>query len=513
MYEQGFKFAPLWAIQQYRCEVGNSPGPARNNLYDRFLKRITLHPPTDRDYGEIESDILDHLTVSPLLEVLITEWTELFELIVHHPSIDVVDSCRGLKLALELGHNDYAKPLLCNLVKIAKVEWTEKNENPNKRLHIDLHEGHLNTWCLERIFCSISDEEFKFEDCPKVPIYLFSCLEGKLNFSHVASIDLSGNSLDRIPDCLLFLTEVTYLNLQVNDIEFMPDVQFPPKLTKNLPLPALKELNINSNRLKGTIPLWIFCHKNLEKLNLAHNFLNFFEDKYFDEFGLTEFETKIKEVNLQRNAITHIPRYIKKWKSLSSLNLSGNSLKMIPREIWSLDKLDQLDLSDNLIDKIEYIHGASPSTPITDEENRNHTAILEGEKYNGQICRLSELKLSSNNLQEPPKLVDTTPNLHRLFLQENRGITYLDLNFLPRSLRYLDYSDCRIGEIIFSPNNIQQEMCDQIFNGGKQFIFLTVLYLNGNLKLQNIILGKFLVINKFITGQFKNVLQGTLFAS
>ena len=469
-----------------------------------LLKRITHHPPSDRDYVEIGWQDLEFLTASPLLEVLIIEWTELFELIVYHASLDVVDSCRGLKLALELGYADYVHPLICNLVGVTKEKLKRRNrKSSNKRLHMDLHEGHLNTWCLNGILDIVTDKEFKFEDCPKVPKHLLNPLEGKLNFNHVVSIDLGGNSLDRIPEGLLFLAEVTHLNLQVNDIDFIPDVPFSPESTKNRPLPALKDLNINSNRLKGTIPLWIICHKNLEKLNLAHNFLNFVRDENFDELGIIDLETKLREVILQKNEITFIPRYIKRLKIISDLNLSNNKIGYIPSEIWFLYKLSQLDLSDNSIAKIEYPSDGYTFESVNDLEDRNQATILEGQKTNGNYCRLRELKLSTNELEEPPNgLVCVTPNLHRLFLKENKKIRHLDLRFLPRFLRYLDYSDCKIEKVTYTEDNRpcfascqvdaqQQGICDHLRDRNVQFIFLTDFYLNGNMEMKNIILGKY----------------------
>ena len=117
----GFKYAPKWAIEEYKKATEASdknkdynPSPNAEKL---LLKRLTSHQLSDCVYGDVELDDMVNLTASPLLEVLIIEWTQLFELIVSHASLEVVDSCRGLKFlsALELGYDDYVKPLVCNL--------------------------------------------------------------------------------------------------------------------------------------------------------------------------------------------------------------------------------------------------------------------------------------------------------------------------------------------------------------------------------------------------------------
>ncbi|KAI6657253.1 hypothetical protein LOD99_11144 [Oopsacas minuta] len=492
----GFKYAPKWAIEEYK--------KATYNTEKVLLKRLTLHQPNDREYGEIIWEDMEDLTASPLIEVLIIQWDELFYSIVYHQSLEVVDSCRGLKFALELGYKDYVKPLICNMVGVTKKRIRRRGNNDvNKRLLMDFREGHLNTWCLENILDMITDDNFKFDRCPKVPEYIRENLELNLTFKFVASVDLSGNSLDRIPDSLLFLTEITHLNLLNNDIEYIPDVPFFANMsqTSKQPLPSLKVLNISSNCLEGIIPLWIICHKKLEKLSLAMNKLDFVEDNKFDELGIKDFTTKLRDVNLQKNKLTFIPRYIQYLKETSDLNMSNNEIKRVPSEIWMLFKLMNLDLADNKIEEIEYPCKDCASYNIGDQEDTNQTKILEGIKVGEDYCRLRELKLSGNQLKNPPNgLVCITPKLLRLNVKDNKNITYLDLRFLPKFLRYLDYSGCGIKQIIFSEENtpcfassinlVHQGLCDHLKHRHEKFFFLSELYLNGNKNLENIILGE-----------------------
>ena len=549
LIDMKFKYAPYWAIEEFKKGTvsdntptvhgeirGGSSAPqslkrvdgiyahnnetiavpsseqkkiphlnTANNTEKVLLKRLTSHPPHDRKYDEILWDDMEYLTASPLMEVLIIKWDSLFDSIVHHTSLEVVDSCRGLKFALELGYEDYVRPLICNLVGVTKEKIKRRGDknDVNKRLLMDFHEGHLNTWCLIRILNLINDEKFKFDECPKVPDHLRNSLEGNLTFNFVVSIDLAGNSLDRIPDCLLFLTEITNLNLLNNDIEFIPDVPFSHNSTKTsrLPLPALKELNISSNRLGGIIPLWVICHKNLEKLSLSMNKLDFVEDNKFKDLKIIEFTTKLREVNLQRNELTFIPRYIENLKEVTDLNMSNNKIKLVPSEIWHLFKLVHLDLADNEIFSIEYPCKNSTDLAINYQNERDQAIILESQRMSEDYCHLRELKLSANKLKEPPNgLVCITPKLQRLNVKDNKEIEYLDLRYLPRFLRYLDYSGCGIKEVLLSSDKracfasslstVQEGLCDHLKHRNCKFLFLSDFYLNGNKNLQKIILGK-----------------------
>ena len=411
-------------------------------------------------------------------------------------------------------YDDYVKPLVCNLVGVTKEKVKRRGDQSDsyKRLLMDFHEGHLNTWCLENILNLITDDEFIFDSCPKVPRHVLNSLDVTLTFNHVVSIDLSGNSLDRIPDCLLFLTEVTNLNLFNNDIELIPDVPFSANNSRQ-PLPALKELNISSNRLGGVIPLWIICHKNLEKLLLTMNKLEFVGDEDFDILSIKSFNTKLREVHLQRNKLTFIPRYFRHLKEIFDLNMSNNEIKMVPTEIWMLFKLINLDLAENRLQEIEFPCKNLPFENQNDQVNGNQDIIFESQKKSEDYCRLRELKLAGNELKEPPNgLVCVTPKLQRLNVKDNKKITSLDLRYLPKFLRYLDYSGCGIKHITFSsesrpcfassPNVIQHALCDHLKHRHVKFLFLNDFFLNGNRELENIILGKLFnfticCINKF----------------
>ena len=500
----GFKYAPKWAIEEYKSatetsdkNIDNSQPPNAEKI---LLKRLTSHQLSDCEYGDVVLDDIVNLTASPLLEVLIIKWTQQFDLIVSHASLEVVDSCRGLKFALELGYHDYVKPLVCNLVGVTKEKIKRRGDSDtNKRLLMDFHDGHLNTWCLEKILNLITDDDFIFDSCPKIPEHLRNSLDDNLTFNHVVSIDLSGNSLDRIPDCLLFLTEVTNLNLFNNDIELIPDVPFSANDLRQ-PLPVLKELNISSNRLGGIIPLWIICHKNLEKLSLTMNKLDFVGDTDFNLLGMQNFSTKLKEVQLQRNKLTFIPRYFQHLKEIFDLNMSNNEITMVPTEIWMLFKLRNLDLADNIITEIEFPCKNFALENQNNSVNENQDIILEGQKKSEDYCHLSELKLAGNELIEPPNgLVCITPKLQRLNVKDNKNITYLDLRYLPKFLRYLDYSGCGIKHVIFSSesrpcfasSNVEQTtLCDHLKHRHVKFLFLNDFFLNGNKELENIILGK-----------------------
>jgi internalin A len=65
--------------------------------------------------------------------------------------------------------------------------------------------------------------------------------------------------------------------------------------------------------------------------------------------------TQLKELNLSSNQMTgSLPAEIRKLKNLEKLNLSNNEMSGIPAEIGQLEKLQELDLSNNLFTGLPY---------------------------------------------------------------------------------------------------------------------------------------------------------------
>ena len=114
-----------------------------------------------------------------------------------------------------------------------------------------------------------------------------------------------------------------------------------------------------------------------------------------------------KELDLNNNKLTKIPKEIGNLKNLKKLYLSGNQLTEIPKEIGNLKNLQKLDLDYNQLKKIPKEIGNLKNLKRLLLYNNQLTEIP---KEIGNLKKLKTLVLFKNQLTEIPKEIKIFQN-------------------------------------------------------------------------------------------------------
>jgi protein phosphatase 1 regulatory subunit 7 len=199
-----------------------------------------------------------------------------------------------------------------NLEALVNLEHLELYQNLLKRIENIAHLKHLNI--LDLSFNKIRSIEYlgtcPFEKLSK--LYLSSnkidMIEGIFHFGELSMLELGSNRIRDVPQQLEQLRNLQELWLGKNKIASMALA----------PLPNLRHLSLQNNRLElWDAALFRNC-PNLMCLYLGHNNL----PDLPDEFALL---TELKEVDLAKNAITHI-RAFREMGKLQELWMNDNQV-------------------------------------------------------------------------------------------------------------------------------------------------------------------------------------------
>lgn len=153
------------------------------------------------------------------------------------------------------------------------------------------------------------------------------------SLSNLIELDLSRNSLKKVPQCLYNMPNLQRLNLSENDIvELSSDVEFWKKL---------EVLNLSRNKLTA-LPQLLCKLSQLRRLYLNDNQLNF--DGIPAGIGKL---CNLEIFSASNNHLEMIPEGLCRCGALKKLNLSSNRLITLPDAIHLLSDLDQLDLRNN----------------------------------------------------------------------------------------------------------------------------------------------------------------------
>lgn len=173
----------------------------------------------------------------------------------------------------------------------------------------------------------------------------------------IRRLDLSGRSIERLPDSFALLTKLVALNLSGNKLQTLPDAmraltslsnldirrnkfKVLPELIGTLPL---RSLNASSNDLSDVTVL-LGCH-SLRVLDLNSNALTSFD-------GCLSAGNELRTLNLSLNFLSDLDNVYPLLHSVERLDLSSNTLTAITDQIVELEAIVDLDLSDNQIESI-----------------------------------------------------------------------------------------------------------------------------------------------------------------
>jgi len=161
---------------------------------------------------------------------------------------------------------------------------------------------------------------------------------------------LSNNRIHTIPKWLSQLSDLQVLNLSNNNlIQDLPISTFPSGLrqliisrcgqTRFPPirnLTQLEVLDISRNKIPF-VPRWIKHFNRLHCLNLSHNPLHLRSEMA----RLTQLHT----LNLSYTKLDYLPRWIKNLKALKSLHLDGNYFNYVPLNLRDCTQLEELHMA------------------------------------------------------------------------------------------------------------------------------------------------------------------------
>ena len=228
--------------------------------------------------------------------------------------------------------------------------------------------------------------------------------------NHIIGIKITNKNLPSIPENLVDLKELCYLDLSWNKID-----KIPKWLRK---LKNLKELSFSFNNIK-IFPNEISSLLNLEKLHLNTNFITEIPPSIENCVNLIEFD-------VNQNIIQNVPAEIGQLFKLKNLNFSFNKIRSIPQSIIHLESLKKCDFS---INKINYL-------PFFDLNLKS----------------LEVLDISFNNLEEIPDSIGNLHNLKSLNLFHNRISKIPEILF---ELSHLKECDFRLNPLSLTKSQIE----------------------------------------------------------
>ncbi|CRK89702.1 CLUMA_CG003464, isoform A [Clunio marinus] len=254
----------------------------------------------------------------------------------------------------------------------------------------------------------------------------------QVSLSAITRIDVSHNSLTEVPNELLTLISLRYLNLSQNKLNFVPveDVTTPVKTKRDKKfeynVPVLEELYLQDNRLES-IPSSLFRLPSLHILDISNNKL---QELPFDLWK----SPKLRELNVAFNLLKDLP-------SLPPEELCCNSSDALSpvADAYLFNNLgyDEKGFTTrNTVSKNELMrHNVwSKSLEVTDQELR-----LSDAKNDQSVSQLSSLNLANNLFTSIPlALPCLAVNLTRLNLSYNSLRSMGHITSYPSSLKQLD---------------------------------------------------------------------------
>ncbi|KAL9654365.1 hypothetical protein ABK040_010393 [Willaertia magna] len=249
------------------------------------------------------------------------------------------------------------------------------------------------------------------------------------NFKNsLIELQLADNNLIEIPDSICELQNLTNLNLSGNYLENLPKKFY---LLKNLKTLLLQRNNLKKlNKFEGTDYTIFYTMKNLINFDISNNKLN--EN---DLIGLDELNN-LQNIKFRTNKFKKFPEINKTFLNLKKIDLSNNKIIKFPIDI-SLhlgNLIEELNISNNQIEilPIEFQHFIKLKVLNISKNN-----LIELPSYIGNCNNLQILKANNNFIK----------NIHSKCFNKNLNKLYeidLDFNFL----KTIPKTICELNELI-----------------------------------------------------------------
>ncbi|KAF5725966.1 plant intracellular Ras-group-related LRR protein 6-like [Tripterygium wilfordii] len=223
-------------------------------------------------------------------------------------------------------------------------------------------------------------------------------------------VDLSGMSLDSLPNPSLNLATICKLDLSNNNLQSIPEslaarllhvvvFDIHSNQLKKLPnsigcLSKLKVLNVSGNLLRF-LPKTIENCRLLEELNANFNQLTMLPDNIGFEL------TNLKKISVNSNKLVFLPHSLTYLTLLRILDARLNNLRCLPDDLENLINLEVLNVSQNFqyLQSLPYSIGLLISLVVLDVSYNKITTLPDSM---GCLKKLQKLKVEGNPLISPP---------------------------------------------------------------------------------------------------------------
>ncbi|XP_059634563.1 plant intracellular Ras-group-related LRR protein 6-like [Cornus florida] len=208
-----------------------------------------------------------------------------------------------------------------------------------------------------------------------------------LNLGTICKLDLSNNNLQGIPESLIArLLNVVVLDVHSNQLKSLPNSMGC--------LSKLKTLNVSGNLLES-LPKTIENCRSLEELNANFNKLTRLPDTIGFEL------VNLKKLSVNSNKLVFLPHSTSHLTTLRVLDARLNCLRSLPEDLENLINLEVLNVSQNFqyLATLPYSLGLLISLVELDVSYNKITALPDSV---GCLKKLQKLSVEGNPMVSPP---------------------------------------------------------------------------------------------------------------
>ncbi|XP_076611423.1 uncharacterized protein lrrc69 [Chaetodon auriga] len=217
------------------------------------------------------------------------------------------------------------------------------------------------------------------------------------------SLNLTSKKINKVPECVSRLTNLSVLLLNNNSISALP--------AELLCLQHLAELNLGNNALKE-VPAVLGHLESLKKLYLFRNQITVVPPEVIG--GLQN----LVVLNLNHNQIQRLPPEIKSLRRLQHLSVLDNQMEEVPMELGQLTMLSEINFTSNHLSWLpQQLYQCKALTKIYVARNRL-SSLPEGI---GALAKLQVLDVAGNKLSMFPVEFHLLP-LKEFYCEGNRFV-------------------------------------------------------------------------------------------